>query len=143
MPVSRCEFIQPGLFCKLNVALYWVYLLSSNAFLLRFSFCAFESFVTSIARLFDFCLHRTAKLTLGAYPRGGADEQLRSEDKTGTAGVVNEIDPCLADGARIGVQARHDAPSAVDEALHGIMSATQDSFREQLANMRENLNKAS
>lgn len=71
------------------------------------------------------------------------DEQLRSEDEKGTVEVAQDTDPCTADGARIGVKAQHEAPSAVDEALHSIMTATQDSFREQLANMRENLNKAS
>lgn len=71
------------------------------------------------------------------------DEQLRSEDKAGTAEVAEDTNPCVDDGVRNRVQARHEAPSAVDEALHSIMAATQDSFREQLANMRENLNKAS
>lgn len=71
------------------------------------------------------------------------DEQLRSEGKAGTAGVAEDTEPCVEDGVRNREQARREAPSAVDEALHSIMAATQDSFREQLANMRDNLNKAS
>lgn len=71
------------------------------------------------------------------------DEQVRREEKTGTADVVDDTEPCNRDGSTAKVQERYEGPSEADIALHSIMTATQDSFRRQLADMRENLNKVS
>lgn len=69
------------------------------------------------------------------------DEQDRCEEKTGMADVVDDTEPCSRGGVTEKMQERCAGTSEADIALHSIMTATQDSFRRQLADMRENLNK--
>eukprot|EP00903_Cladosiphon_okamuranus_P008131 g7831.t1 len=69
------------------------------------------------------------------------DEKVRCEEKTGTAGGVNDAEPRNRDDAPPKGQERYQGPSEADLALHSIMTATQDSYRRQLADMRDNLSK--
>lgn len=71
------------------------------------------------------------------------DEGVRREEKTVTAGGVDDAEPCSRESATPQGQERYQGPSEADLALHSIMTATQDSFKRQLADMRENLNKVS
>lgn len=59
----------------------------------------------------------------------------------GTADAVDDTEPCSRGGPARKGQERYQGPSEADIALRSIMTATQDSFRRQLADMRENLNK--
>lgn len=69
------------------------------------------------------------------------DGRGRREGKMGTADVVDDTEPCNRDGPTKKGQERHQGSSEADVALRSIMAATQDSFKRQLADMRENLNK--
>ena len=72
------------------------------------------------------------------------DVKVRREEKMGTADVVDEAAvPCCPSEPTRKEQERHQGSSEAEIALHSIMAATQDSFRRQLADMRENLNKVS
>lgn len=71
------------------------------------------------------------------------DEQVHREEEKETADVVDDTARCSRDEAMPKSQERYEGPSEVDIALHSIMAASQDSFRRQLADMRENLNKVS
>lgn len=50
-------------------------------------------------------------------------------------------DPCLRNESRVEAQIGFEGLGEADQALHSILTATQDSFKRQLADMRENLNK--
>lgn len=54
---------------------------------------------------------------------------------------AEDTEPHLRKEARVEAKHGFEGLSEGDKALHSILTATQDSFKRQLADMRENLNK--
>ncbi|CAM9159399.1 unnamed protein product, partial [Scytosiphon promiscuus] len=71
-------------------------------------------------------------------PSGDCDHL---EGEAETAHVAENMQPGIRDAAREQMQGCFGGARDIDVALHGILTATQDSFRTQLADMRESLNK--
>lgn len=73
----------------------------------------------------------------------GKGEHKRCEEERYTADGAEGAGPGFRDRVRGQPQEQYERSNDVDIALADITTATQDSFRKQLAEMRENLNNVS
>lgn len=80
-------------------------------------------------------------IVYGPEELAAADKCARVQEKVERPSVDGNPEPGSGHSTEFQAREGLEEASEVDFALHSIMTATQNSFRKQLADMRENLNK--